>query len=101
MIHNLKVGFKVGVAYLLEKDLKLGLDLLSLVEEIELVLLFLTQDAIDELLELLRTCCNWNLVYPKRLASIIDEMNDHILGNLRSWDFAFLDFLFSLHSTIN
>lgn len=97
MIHNLKVGFKVGVAYLLKKDLELGLDFLSLVEEIELVFLFLTQDAIDKLLELLWACCNWYLINPKRLASIIDEMNDNILGNLRSWDLAFLDFLFSLH----
>lgn len=97
MIHNLKVGFKVGVAYLLKKDLKLGLDLLSFVEEIELIFLFLTQDAIDELLELLWACCNWNLINPKRLTSIIDKMNYNILGNLRSWDLAFLDFLFSLH----
>lgn len=97
MIHDLKVGFKVGVAYLLEEDLKLGLDLLSLVEEIELVFLLLTQDAIDKLLELLWTCCDWDLIDPKRLTSIIDKMNDHILGDLRSWDLTFLDFLFSLH----
>ena len=47
MIHDLKVSFKVGVAYLLEEHLEFCLDLLSLMEEIELVSLFLTQDAID------------------------------------------------------
>lgn len=65
MIHDLKVGFKVGVAYLLEENLKLGLDLLCLVEEIELVFLLLAQDAIDQLLELLWTGCNWDLIDPK------------------------------------
>lgn len=56
MVHDFKICFKVAVAYLLEEHLKFGLDLLSLVEEIELVSLLLTQDAIDELLELLWAC---------------------------------------------
>jgi hypothetical protein len=47
MIGHFQIGFKITVANLLEEDSQFSLDLLSEMEEVELITLPLGQDAVD------------------------------------------------------
>lgn len=55
MIGYLQIGFKIAVVDLLKEYSQFSLDFLSQMKEVELVTLALGQDAVDQLLELLRT----------------------------------------------
>jgi hypothetical protein len=81
----------------LKEGLKLSLDLFYLVEEVVLVSFLLREQTVHQLLELLRTCRDRQLVDPQRLVAIINEVNNDILGYFYDGLLVLLYFLLALH----
>lgn len=95
MIDDLKVGFKIGIVDLLKEDIEFAFNLLGFVEEIKLVLFFLSEDSIDKLLKLFGTSLDWKLIDSKGTISVIDEIDNNIFGYLDYSLRVFFYFFFS------
>lgn len=65
MIGHFQIGFKIAVADLLEEYGQFSLDFLSEMEEVELITFPLGKNAVDQLLELLRTSLDGQLEDPQ------------------------------------
>ena len=80
MIGYLQIGFKIAVVDLLKEYSQFSLDFLSQMKEVELVTLALGQDAVDQLLELLRTSWDGQLEDAQWFPFAVREVHQHVLG---------------------
>ena len=97
MIDNLQIGFKVRIADLLEENVEFSFDLLGEMEEVELILLVLRKERVDQLLELLWTCCGWEFVHSQGFVAIVDEVDEYVLRDLYDGLGVGFHFLAGLH----
>lgn len=65
MVSDLKIGFKVGVAYLLKESREARFDFFSQVKEVEFIAILLGQYTVHQLLELLGASCDWHFKHSK------------------------------------